>query len=147
MASDFVLFLRRCFWSSNLEKMELPGTAGHAIRSRLCMFWRGRIFSRNTRKCPKIVQKGSHFGLHFGPEIDQKCSKLVPGASGVQNRREGSDLGCKMEGKGPPWGAKWREKRAIWEHGGGTGACALDTPRQAKPAARRVKLWDLTESC
>ena len=34
--------------------------------------------------------------------------------------------------------AKWREKQAIWEHGGGTGACALDTPRQAEPAARRV---------
>ena len=99
------------------------------------------------RKCPEIDQKGSHLGVLFGPEIDQKCSKLVPGASGVQNRGEGSDLACKMEGKGPPWGAKWKEKRAIWEHGGGTGACALDTPRQAEPAARRVNLWDLTESC
>ena len=74
---------------------------------------------------------GAILGLGFFPEVDQKCSKLVPGASGVRNRGEGSDLGCKMEGKGPTWGAKWREKRAIWEHGGGTGACALDTPRQA----------------
>ena len=83
-------------------------------------------------------------GLGFGPEIDHKCSKLVPGASGVQNRGEGSDLGCKMEGKGPTWGAKYTEKLSIWEHGGGTGACALDTPRQAEPAARRVYLLDLT---
>ena len=99
------------------------------------------------RKCPEIDRERSHFGLLFGPEIVPKWSKLVSGAFGMQNRGEGSDLGCKMEGKGPPWGAKWKEKGAIWEHGGGTGACALDTPRKAKPAARRVELWDLTESC
>ena len=35
-------------------------------------------------------------------------------------------------------------KYAVWEHGGGYGTCALDTPRQAEPAARRVKLEFLT---
>ena len=37
-----------------------------------------------------------------------------------------------MEGKGATWGAKWREKLSIWEHGGGTGACALDIYYRAK---------------
>ena len=54
----------------------------------------------------KSTKKGAILGLQFGPEIDKTCSKLVPGASGVQNRGEGSDLGCKMEGKGPTWKAK-----------------------------------------
>ena len=71
---------------------------------------------------------------------------LKIGAWGIRGgkSKEGSDLGCKMEGKGPTWGATWREKWAIWEHGGGYGACALDTPRQAEPAARRVYLLALT---
>ena len=71
-----------------------------------------------------------------------------------------------MEGLGPFWGAKWRGKAPfrvqhggerlplgckmeVWEpfgvqnggseHGGGYGACALDTPRQALACARRVR--------
>ena len=62
--------------------------------------------------------------------------------------------GREVEGKGPIWDAKWRGKDrlgakikgklTIWEHGGRYGACALDTPRQAEPAARRVKLLYLT---
>ena len=62
------------------------------------------------RKCPEIDQKGSHFGTPFWHGNRSKMLKLGAWASGVQNRGEGSDLGCKMEGKGATWGAKWREK-------------------------------------
>ena len=71
------------------------------------------LFQEIYENVRKSTKKGAILGLGFGPEIDKKCSKLVPGASGVQNRGEGSDLGCKMEGKGSPWGAKWREKERF----------------------------------
>ena len=122
LASDFVLFLRRCFWSSNLEKMELPGTAGHAIRSRLCMFWRGRTFSINMRKCPEIDQTGSHFGTPCWPGNRSKMFKIgawgIRGAEsrgrerfGMQNGGERTALGSKMEGKTSDLGARWRNRR------------------------------------
>ena len=109
-----------------------------------------KVFVRKSRKHGAILDyffPGNQSTISSSSSSECQYVTIVPGASGVQNRVEGSDLGCKMDGKGPPWGAKWRKKGAIWKHGGGTGACALDTPRQAEPAARRVKLWDLTESC
>ena len=82
--------------------MELPGRAAHAIRSCLCMFRRGRTFSQQKQKKLKFDQKGSHFGLVVGPQLPQKCYKLHLGA-----------LGCKMEGQGAFWGAKWRERLRL----------------------------------
>ena len=134
LASDFVLFLRRCFWSSNLEKMELPGTAGHAIRSCLCMFWRGRTFSINIRKCPEIDQKGSHFGTTLWPGNRSKMLKIgawgIRGAEsrgrerfGMQNGGERTALGSKMEGKTIDLGARWRVRRLRIGYAAPGGAC------------------------
>ena len=108
--------------------MELPGRAAHAIRTCLCMFRRGRTFSKK-QKGPQFDQNWSLFGLQFGPESPQKRSKSAPGGT------EGG-LACKMEGTGPFWDAKWRGRAPFQMQNGGSGS-----GRRARWRERRVAHW------
>ena len=90
--------------------MELPRRAAHAIRSCLCMFRRGRTFSKNTRKSGNQSTL-EPFWNSIWPAIASKTLKDgtwgLWGAKsrgrerfGVQNGGERLRLGCKMEGPG-----------------------------------------------
>ena len=62
------------------------------------------LFRKKNEKVRNLTKQGAKKGLVFGGESPQNAKNMHLGA-----------LGCKMEGPGPFWGAKWnRLNGSVW---------------------------------